>query len=217
MVAKVAFDKKFPQFSLDKLEHKNGEVTLETSIGDLMPGLNIELKGTKKSEKLTGDLSATYKIPQLTFTSELDVVNLSSLKKSICFGSGPMTLGADGSFSKGALSDFSLGVGYTIPKQAFLGIRADNKITDFSANFLYTVNKDVTVGGNVTYPKTGFALGATYKCNPKTALKFKMSTNGNCAASAKQTIDSSTSICAAAAFDIKKPSEYKFGVIASLG
>mgnify|MGYP001275278393 CR=1 FL=1 len=74
-----------------------------------------------------------------------------------------------------------------------------------------------TVGGNVTYPKTGFALGATYKCNPKTVLKFKMSTNGNCAASAKQTIDSSTSICAAAAFDIKKPSEYKFGVIASLG
>lgn len=109
--------------------------------------------------------------------------------------------------------------GYTIPKQAFLGLRADKKFTDFSTRFLYAINPDVQVLGCATLPKSGTGLltfGATYRCNPNTALKFKAGTTGDLAASAKQTIDANTNVIAAAGFNIKDPDSFKFGITASL-
>lgn len=216
--SKISFSKKFAQFSLDKLELKSGTAVIETSLVDVLPGLKLEFKG---DDKVKGDFSALYKIPQATFTGEFDIVNFSSAKASVSTGYSAITAGGNGHLEvkdgKPTLKDFSFGVGYTVPKSLFVGVRANKKVTDFGANFLYNVNKDVTVAGAVTYPKASLAFGATYKCNPNTALKFKLATDGKLGASANQKIDATTSVCAAAAIDVNNIGAYQFGVIASLG
>lgn len=214
---KVAFDKKFSQFSLDKLEIKSGALVIETAL-ETPQGLKLEFKGDDKSK---GDLSALYKLPAATITAEADIVSFNSAKASICSGFGALTFGGNGSVetkdNKVKLKDFSLGVGYNIPKTLFVGVRANKKATDFGANFLYTINSDVQLAGTVTYPQTSLAFGAVYKCNPKTNLKFKLNTAGQLNASAKQQVDSATSIIAAASVNVNNPQAYKFGLTASLG
>ena len=86
-------------------------MTLETSIDDVIPGLTLELKSTKKSDKLSGNLSGTYKHPSATLTGELDIVNIGSLKASVCSGADAVSVGGDVSVDKGVLSDFSVGLG----------------------------------------------------------------------------------------------------------
>lgn len=219
LAATVSGKKKFPQFCVDKFEHKNNSMTLETSMDDLMPGLTLEFK-YKQADKVSGSLSGTYKHPSATLTGDLDIVNY-GLDASICSGADPVTMGGDISISNGALKNFSLGLGYQIPKQAFLGVRVNDKATAFSTNFLYTVNPDVTLMGSATHNtlKKGpgpIVFGGTYKCNPNTALKFKLDLDGGVGASAKQTIDANTNVVAATTFNLKDPSDFKFGVIASL-
>jgi len=215
LVAKVSCDKKFPQFTLDKLEHKNGSTTVETTIDDVIPNLSLSLNGIRKSDKLSGELSGTYTLPQATITGEIDVIKLQSIKASICTGTSGVTLGGDVTLESGALSDYSVGAGYTLPKQAFLGVRANKKLSDITANCMYTVNPDVTILGS--YTSKAVCFGATYKCNPKTALKFKLDNGGNLATSAKHTLEGKTTITAAAAANIYDLGKYKVGVIASLG
>lgn len=217
LTCKVGFKKKFDQFSLDKLEVKSGAVSIETAL-EASPGLKLEFKGDEKSK---GDLSAVYKTEAATITAEADIVSFSAGKASISSGMGPLTLGGNLSLeakdSRVNLKDFSLGVGYSIPKSLFVGVRAEKKVSDFKGCFLYTVNPDVSLAGLVTYPKTSLAFGATYKCNPNTALKFKLDTAGQLGASAKQTIDKTTSVTAAASVNVHSPGGYKFGVTANLG
>ena len=218
MTSKVAVDKKFSQFSVDKFELKNGSSAIETSLVDVLPGLKLEFKGDDKSK---GDFSALYKIPHATITGDVDIVNFSFAKASISSGFGPVAFGGSGHLEskdgKLSLKDFSFGAGYTIPKLAYVGVKASKKASDYVGNFLYTLNKDVTLAGSVTYPKPIVALGATYKCNPATAMKLKVSTDGKVGFSTKQTVDGTTSITSAVALDINNIGAYKFGITASLG
>ena len=109
LAATVSGKKKFPQFCVDKFEHKNNSMTLETSMDDLMPGLTLEFK-YKQADKVSGSLSGTYKHPSATLTGDLDIVNY-GLDASICSGADPVTMGGDISISNGALKNFSLGLG----------------------------------------------------------------------------------------------------------
>jgi hypothetical protein len=216
--SKVALDKKFSQFSIDKFELKNGASVIETSLVDALPGLKLEFKG---DDQMKGDLSAQYKLPQATLTGEIDIVSFSSLKASLSSSVGPISFGGNGQLEnkdgKFGLKDFSLGVGYTVPKTMFVGLKANKKVSDFLANFTYTVNNDVTLAGSITYPKTSVAFGATYKCNPNTNLKFKLGSDGKLGVSAKQSFDKTTSLTAAALVDINNIGAYKVGLTASLG
>lgn len=217
IVAKVSCNKKFPQFTLDKLEHANGKTTIETTLDDLYPGLSLSLNANKKSDKISGDLSATYCLPQATLTGEVDIVSLRSLKASVCAGANGAVIGGDAELKDGSLSDFTLGAGYSLPKQAFLGFRASDKATNFSANFQYIMNSDVTIGGNASLTTKALALGGTYKMNPKTSLKWKFDSKGNMASSTKYSVDAKTSITTAISSNVSNPGNYKLGIIASLG
>jgi len=212
----VAVDKKFNKFKLDKFEIKSGAVAIETAL-DAFDGLKLEFKGDDRSK---GDLSALYKTAAATITAEADIVSFNSANASISSGYGPLALGGRGALEskdgKITLKDFSLGVGYSVPKTLFVGVRANKKISEFGANMLYNINKDVTVAAAATYPKTSMKFGATYKCNPKTALKFKLDTGGELGASAKHSWNASTTITGAALVNVNNLSAYKLGLTASL-
>lgn len=175
------------------------------------------MKGSKKASDKdpSARLSGTYALPQATITGEVDVVKFSFAKASILSKFGPVVVGGDSHIENKngfQLKNFSFGAGYSLPKALFVGVRVCDKISDLGASFLYTVNKDVTVAGTISYPAKSLALGSAYKCNPNTALKFKIATDGKIAASAKQTLDSSTTVAAAVGLDVTKLGDYKFGV-----
>lgn len=217
--AKASVDKKFAQFALEKLELKSGSAVIETSLDEVLPNFKLDFKADLKDK---GDLSALYKLPQATITGEFDIIKCDSAKASISSGYGPVTVGGNGHVlfkDKLKMKEFSVGAGYTVPKLFFIGVRANKneKASDLGANFHYSVNKDVSIAGAATYPNKSLAFGATYKCNPATALKFKLATDGKLGASAKQTIDSTTQVTAAAALDVHNIGAYKFGITISLG
>ena len=214
--AKVSCQKKFPQFSLDKLEHKNGYTRVESTVDELIPGVSLSLNASKRSDKISGDLLVRYSSSRLILTGEIDIVSLSSIKASVCTGTNGITMGGDATLESGSFADFTFGAGYFTSKQAFLGIRADKKGYDISSNFLYTVNSDVTVGGNFSLSTKVLAFGGTYELNPKTALKFKLDTCGNIASSSKYSIDGRATITTAASANVSDLGKYKIGVVASL-
>ena len=215
--AKLALDKKFSQFAVDKFELKSGSSAIETSLSDILPGLKLEFKG---DDNLKGDFSATYLLPAATLTADVDIVNFSFAKASVATIMGPLTLGGSGHLeSKGGqfgLKDFSFGAGYTVPKSLFVGVKVNKKISDYVANFQYTVNKDVSVAGSVNFPKPVVSLGASYKCNPNTALKAKLATDGKMGLSCKQSIDAASTVTGAVTLDINNIGAYKYGLTVSI-
>jgi hypothetical protein len=216
--AKVALDKKFAQFSVDKLELKSGSSALETSLSNVLPGLKLEFKGddNKKAE-----LAATFKHDFATLTSEVDIANFQSLKASACSARDGFAIGASGHFERadGKLIVKDLGLGLSISKipGVFLGLKSTKKFSDHLLHFTYALNKEVGLVGSVAYPSKVVNLGAKYSCNPKTSLKVKLDTDQKIGFSSKHKLDSSSTITGAITLDLKNLQNYKYGVIASLG
>jgi len=209
-------------FTLDKLEFSSAaRLNLESSLTGLAPGLKLEFKGND-SEK--ADLSATYNHAAATFTAELDINKLECAKASINGGSGAFTAGAavDIKIAKSAVdsTNFEVGVGYTVPKQAFVSVRAGGNFSNFSTLFTYSAVKDIILAAKVSHStgnsSTCADFGAVYKCNPDTNVKVKVSSGGVLSASVKQAIDKKFSVIASA----EVPSDFntfKWGVNATLG
>jgi len=207
-------------FTLEKLEFASDlKATVETSLVNTVPGLKLEFKGNE-SEK--ADVSFTYTHAAATLTGEFDVNNFSSIKTSVNGGNGPYTVGAsaDIKIAKSTVESHALhiGAGYTIPKQAFVGIRAFKNFTEFSALFSYVVNKDATVAGTVHHGSKGTAgtLATVYKCNPDTTIKVKAHTSGVISASVKQQFEKKFSVVGS----VEAPHDFnnvKFGINAVLG
>jgi len=207
-------------FTLEKLEFASDcKATVETSLEGAVPGLKVEFKGNECDK---ADVILNYKVPAATFTGEFDVNNFSSVKASVNGGSGPYTAGAcaDIKVAKSAVesTSVSVGAGYTVPKQLFVGLRACKNFSDFSALFSYIVNKDVTVAGVVNHGGKGscFTLATVYKCNPDTTIKVKANSCGIVNASVKQQFEKKFAVVGSA----EVPSDFnavKFGINATLG
>jgi len=207
-------------FTLEKLElSPDCKTTVETSLTNVAQGLKLEFKGNECDK---ADLSFNYTIPVATFTGDFDINNFSSVKASVNGGQGPFTAGAsvDLKIAKSAVESttFGVGAGYTVPKQLFVGLRANKNFADFSALFSYIVNQDVTVAGTVNHSAKGpcATLASVYKCNPDTVIKVKVNTCGVLSASVKQAFEKKFSVVGSAEI----PSDFntvKFGVNATLG
>jgi len=205
---------------LEKLELSSDcKATVETSLEGTLPGLKLEFKGNESDK---ADVSLTYKIPAATITGEFDVNNFSSVKASVNGGNGPYTAGvsADVKIAKSTVEStaVSVGAGYTVPKQLFVGVRACKNFSDFSALFSYVVNKDVTVAGIVGHGSKGSnaTLATLYKCNPDTTIKVKATSAGVISASVKQQFEKKFAVVGSA----EVPSDFnavKFGINATLG
>jgi hypothetical protein len=195
-------------------------VVTETSLNNVAPNLKLEFKGDDKSK---GDLGFIYKVPSVTFTGEIDLVNFSSTKGSVNsrYGSfligGNYELGLPSQESKFQINDYSAGLGYSLDKSLFVGLRANKKLSDFGLLFSYDAVKNLTVAGSLSYPKNAVSFGGIYKCNPATTIKAKFLSEGKVAASVKQSLEKNASVTAAAEVDLKNLSGFKFGVVASLG
>ena len=209
-------------FTLEKFEVANdGNVTTETSLIGFAPGLKFEFKGNDSDK---GDFSVTYKHAAATVTGEVDTINFSKASASLTAGSGAFTAGGsiDLKLAKMSVasSAFGLGLGYTVPKSIFAGLRVSNGFNLYSGVFHYVAAPAVTIAGNALYnaqASTGSCvLAAIYKCNDTTTMKIKASSTGLVNASVKQLFDKKFVTVGS----VEIPSSLngiKFGVNATLG
>lgn len=207
-------------FTLEKLEFSSDcKATVETSLVGILPGMKLEFKGNECDK---ADVIVNYSIPAATFTGEFDVNNFSSIKASVNGGNGPYTAGvsADVKIAKSAVesTSVSVGAGYTVPKQLFVGLRACKNFNDFSALFSYILNNDFTIAGVVSHGGKGSSatLATVYKCNPDTTIKVKANSCGVISASVKQQFEKKFAVVGSA----EVPSDFnavKFGINATLG
>jgi hypothetical protein len=210
-------------FALDKLEFSSdAKVAVECAMDmkEFAPGLKAEFKGNDSDK---ADVSLQYTVPKVAVvTADFDMNNFSNVKASVNGVHGDFTFGA-GAEVKIAKSTVesttvNVGAGYTIPKQAFFGVRANKNFAEFSALCRYFLNNDLTVAGVANHTAKGpnATLVAQYKCNPLTTLKLKANTCGVLSASVKQLIEKNLVVVGSA----EVPSDFnavKFGVNAILG
>eukprot|EP01041_Mallomonas_annulata_P003292 gene3292-6523_t len=213
-------------FSVDKFEVKpDGAIAIETSLVDVTPGLKLEFKGDDSGK---GDLSMTYKTAIITSTAELDLVEFSKVKSSFVAKSGPFIAGANaavdlpsGNKDKFDLSVIDVAASCSLPNNIFAAVKSSKKLAEFNFSLSYGLAKHITIASLFTFaPGKGLSaltLGGLYKCNPSTAMKFKLNTAGIVSASVKQVLDKNASAIFATEVDVANVSAFKFGVTTTLG
>lgn len=207
-------------FSLEKFElTPDCKMTVETALSGVAPGLKFEFKGNDSDKS---DMFLTYKTSQATITADVDVYNFSSAKASVNSGHGPFTAGAsvDLKIAKSiASTTCGFGIGYTLPKVMFAGIRANKNFTSYSALCEYSAIKNVALAGSATYASgtTTAAIAGSYAPHPCTTMKFKATSAGTMCASVKQSLDKKFCVVASAEVPVSSLKSVKFGVNATLG
>lgn len=206
-------------FTLEKFEYKHdGHLVTETSLTGAAPGLKLEFKGD--DEKAKGDLIATYTVPAVTLTSELDILNFGKLKASATGGQGAVTAGVSAHFDLGKqnLDAVNIAVGYTAPN--FYGVaRACNTFKDFSGSAKYQFNDKLTLAAKVNHGDKGVsgAAAAIYACCPNNIIKVKAGTCGGISASLKRSYEKKFAVVTAVSTNTSSISDFKWGVNATLG
>lgn len=212
-------------FTLEKLEAAQDlSFNLETSLTGAAPGLKLEFKGNDKDK---ADLSFSYKVPQATITGEFDISNLASAKASFVAGSGPVAGGAnvDLKIAKSNIESATFGVGlsYTVPKVAFLALRADKNFSNYSGLVSYNTSCPVTgkpmvVAGQAAFSgkDTTASLATQTNWCPEASLKVKVNSNGVFSASLKQIFEKKFTVISTAEVPLQF-NTVKLGVNATLG
>lgn len=210
-------------FTLEKLEAAQDlTFNLETSLTGAAPGLKLEFKGNDKDK---ADLSFSYKVPQATITGEFDISNLAGAKASFVAGSGPVAGGAnvDLKIAKSTIESatFGLGLSYTVPKVAFVALRADKNLSNYNGYVSYNTNlsgKPLTLAAQVGFSgkDTTATVASVVNICPEASLKMKVNTNGVFSASLKQNFEKKFSVVSTAEVPLQL-NTFKFGVNATLG
>ena len=207
-------------FNLDKFEIAgNSLFTTETSIegGPLPSGLKLEFAGNNQEK---GEISGTFKNDVVTADGSFDVVGLKDASISLCSGASGATFGASADVDIGgaSVSDYSIGVAYTVPKTAAVGLMMTKKLAQSDLTLGYTVSPDINVAAQLTYKGkvTDFKVGGSYICNPDTTIKVKADTGGMVATSVKQVLAPKTTAVFKCSFKVSKP-EPVFGGSLTLG
>lgn len=116
-------------------------------------------------------------------------------------------------------TSLDVGLGYTVPKTAFVGLRASKTFANYSAIFSYAAYPNITLAGLLSIAKgissPVVTVASLYKCNPNTVVKVKASSSGVLSASVKQNFDKKFAVIAAAEATSLK--DVKFGINATLG
>jgi len=180
-------------FSLDKLEFsgKDSTVKTETSLvgGSVPDGLKLEFKGDTTSN---GTLGCVYESDVVTAEASLDIIDVKSAAVSFCTGSGSTTFGGSADLTldgKGpALSDYSVGVAHSVAGTCSGSVVLKNKLANADVTLGYSALADIDLGAQLAWPSNAVSFGGSYACNKNTTMKFKAGTDGNIAASVKQTV-----------------------------
>jgi hypothetical protein len=210
-------------FAIDKLEmNKNGGVTVETSLKDAIPNVKFEFKGNDSNK---GDLIATYSNDAATVVGQLDAAEYKSLDVSALLKNGPIAGGAAVSVSLGDGADvtkFDVAGSYDCNDcNTFAGLKITNKFANYTASIGYRACPKVAVGSELSFKPESSAfsalIGGSYKCNPDTQIKAKVSTEGALNFSVKQNLSKQCSITSTLATSTKNLGDYKLGLVGNLG
>lgn len=209
-------------FTVDKLEFTaDCKPTVETSLTGLVDGLKVEFKGNDTDK---GEMSLTHKIPMATFTSTIDVLKFEKATLAVVSGHGDFTGGVcvDAKLAKMSPQSFviNVGAGYSMPKVVDLGVTANISKGSYTGLCEYKgISDSVKLAGSVTYSSSvSAAVVASYKCNPDTTMKAKVTTDGVASFSVKQTLPKKLVVVGSAELPVSAGlSGLKFGINATLG
>lgn len=210
-------------FAVDKLEvNKNAGVTIETSLKGAVPNVKFEFKGNDSNK---GDLLATYTSDVATIAGQLDVAEFSGFNLSALAKTGPFAAGAAVQVSVGDNTDikkFDVATSYTCSDcNAFAGLKVSDKFATYTASGSYQHCPKFALGGEVSFKPESSAfsalIGGSYKCNPDTQIKSKVSSEGAINFSVKQSLSKNCSITSTLATSTKNFGDYKLGLVGNLG
>lgn len=210
-------------FAVDKLEvNKNTGVTVETSLKGAIPNVKFEFKGNDSNK---GDLLATYSNNVATVVGELDVAEFSNLNFSALAASGPYAGGASVALSLNEnpdLKKIDVAGSYTCSScNLFTGLKVSDKFSKYTASVGYKFCPKLNLGSEISFKPENSAysglFGASYKCNPDTQLKAKVSCEGDMNFSVKQSLSNNCSITSTVATSTKNLGDYKLGLIGNIG
>jgi len=185
-------------FSLDKIKYSGpgSPIEVENSLTKVVPNLKLEFQGNDTSK---GDLLATYTLPVATLKAKVDIMSLGkTIEASATGGNGPITAGAQLKYSSKGDVDVDVSAFYKASPFA-AGVTTSSLFKKFDLFALYDVNKEISVAAKVTAAAGADfkpIVAATYKCNPNTDLKAKLTTDGVLGLSIKQKLDKTLTVAA---------------------
>jgi hypothetical protein len=209
-------------FAVDKLEiNKNAGITIETSLKGAVPNMKFEFKGNDSNK---GDLLATYSTDIATVVGQLDVAEFSGFNLSALAKSGAFTGGAAVAVSLGDSTDvkkFDVAGSYNCDCKTFVGLKISDKFANYTASVGYQGCPKVALGSELSFKPESSAfsalIGGSYKCNPNTQIKGKVSCEGAVNFSVKQSLSNNCSVTATVATSSKNFGDYKLGCVGNLG
>jgi len=210
-------------FAIDKLElNKKAGITIETSLKGAVPNVKFEFKGNDSNK---GDLLATYSTDVATVVGQLDVAEFSGFNVSALAKSGAFAGGAAVAVSLGDSADikkFDVAGSYNCSDcKLFTGLKISDKFANYTASVAYRGCPKIAVGSEVSFKPESSAfsalIGGSYKCNPDTQIKAKVSCEGAVNFSVKQSLSNNCSITSTLATSSKNFGDYKLGFVGNLG
>lgn len=211
-------------FAVDKLEMAGCDKSkLETSLSNVpyAPGLKVNFKG---ADLAAGSLGVEYRHKLATLASELDIAGFSSLSASVYGGAKGIGVGGAALVALGSkfeVKDFSAGVSYAPTEGIFVGVRGNKKFTEFDAALQYKYQPSLAFAllGDCV-PKTSthnVCVGVKYECCAGTAVKVKVSSQGDLNASVKKSLSKDMIVVGTAGVQLKNPEAFTIGMSATIG
>jgi hypothetical protein len=210
-------------FAIDKMElNKNAGITIETSLKGAIPNVKFEFKGNDSNK---GDLLATYSCDAATVVGQVDVAEFSGFNLSALAKSGAFAGGASVAVSLGDSADikkFDVAGSYTCSDcKTFAGLKISDKFANYTGSVSYAACPKAAVGGEFSFKPESSAfsalIGGSFKCNPDTQLKAKVSCEGAVNFSVKQSLSKNCSVTSTLATSSKNFGDYKLGFVGNLG
>jgi len=206
-------------FAIDKFQMKpDGSNALETSLKGVAPGLKLTFKGTDSS---SGDLGMEYVKGKVAATAVLDVVELSKISTSACYGCASKTVGASATYSMAgkecALSSYSLGGAYSTGALTISATTA-SKLSEVNVNTLYKASPALTVATASSHSSDKalgkFEVGCAYRA-PVGLIKTKVDSAGLVSGACVKKIDNYT-VTASGSVSSSDLSTFKWGLGVSI-
>uniref|UniRef100_A0A7S2Y051 Voltage-dependent anion-selective channel protein 1 n=1 Tax=Fibrocapsa japonica TaxID=94617 RepID=A0A7S2Y051_9STRA len=226
----ASYDFKDLGVKLDKLELSASDVVgLELSSTGIYPGAKLSIKANPMMD-LKGNVALQYKCSAATVVvdgklPDLDSVDVSVTTSQMDILLGGKLVGKSLTGKGGPSCSYDLAVGYNT-KDFFAAVSSDKGLSAFKLLGNYTVSPTVKLGAQVdlTPPATAadtmthkVTMGGTYKCNPTTTVRAKVTSDGVLSGAFQQNCAKTLSVAAAAEMKLQDMKQVKYGFNVTMG
>ncbi|GMH33010.1 hypothetical protein BSKO_00844 [Bryopsis sp. KO-2023] len=189
----------FDPYSVEVTANHTGKVGLKATVSDLLtPGLKCTASVPLPMSS-PAKLSVGYVRPYLNTTANVELAASPKVDASMATGHGNVVVGGDCSYdtSKGDLSKWALGAGYSVPEYN-VGLLWADKGDTVKAMYSHKLNDGVAGAEIVKSFKgegsTKFTLGMSHPTNSGANVKYKFDSAGVLSVLWEQSLDKSTKI-----------------------